>query len=128
MSYITLTFWHLGSIGIAFIIGTALLFTPKGSPAHRLFGRVYLLMLMVSAGVTLLMPAHSTHRLFDHWGVLHILSFVVLYYAPAGWWAAYQGRMQTHRRIMTNLYIGSILIAGFFAFMPGRLLHGWLFG
>jgi uncharacterized membrane protein len=29
---------------------------------------------------------------------------------------------------MLGLYLGGILIAGAFAFSPGRMLHAWLFG
>jgi uncharacterized membrane protein len=29
---------------------------------------------------------------------------------------------------MLGLYFGGILIAGAFAFTPGRMLHAWLFG
>jgi len=33
-----------------------------------------------------------------------------------------------HRANMLGVYVGGVLIAGAFALMPGRLLHGWLFG
>lgn len=29
---------------------------------------------------------------------------------------------------MISLYVGGLLIAGSFTLMPGRLLHGWVFG
>ena len=39
-----------------------------------------------------------------------------------------RGDIKAHRANMIGLYIGSILIAGAFAFSPGRMLHEWLFG
>jgi uncharacterized membrane protein len=29
---------------------------------------------------------------------------------------------------MVSLYVGGLLVAGALAWMPGRMLHGWLFG
>ena len=38
-----------------------------------------------------------------------------------------RGNVAAHRGHMVGVYVGGILIAGSFAFSPGRLLHGWLF-
>jgi uncharacterized membrane protein len=51
----------------------------------------------------------------------------LLYSVPAAFINARRGDVQAHRRAMVGLYIGGMLIAGSFAFMPGRLLHRWLF-
>jgi uncharacterized membrane protein len=42
--------------------------------------------------------------------------------------AARRGHIRAHRFAMISLYVGGILIAGAFAFSPGRMLHKWLFG
>jgi uncharacterized membrane protein len=34
--------------------------------------------------------------------------------------------VKSHRNNMIGLYVGGLIIAGSFAFMPGRLLHTWL--
>ena len=36
--------------------------------------------------------------------------------------------VRLHRGNMLGLYFGGLIIAGGFAFAPGRLLHGWIFG
>jgi uncharacterized membrane protein len=46
---------------------------------------------------------------------------------PAAYIHARRGNIAKHRSAMIGLYVGGILIAGSFAFMPGRLLHSWLF-
>jgi uncharacterized membrane protein len=33
-----------------------------------------------------------------------------------------------HRSAMLGVYIGGILIAGTFAFLPGRIMHAMVFG
>ena len=66
--------------------------------------------------------------LFGHLGGVHVLSLLVLYSVPQAWQAARQGRVAAHRVIMRRLYAGGLLLAGSLALLPGRMLHGWLFG
>jgi len=42
MTYLQLAYLHLATIVPAFLIGTALLFMRKGTPRHRLLGRIYM--------------------------------------------------------------------------------------
>ena len=73
------------------------------------------------------MPAQLGPRWFGHFGVIHLFSLFALYSAPAAWFAVRRGDIAAHRRIMTGLYAGGLLLAGGFAFAPGRMLHAWLF-
>src|SRR4051794_5937899 len=41
--------------------------------------------------------------------------------------SARHGNLRAHRNAMLGLYFGGILLAGAFAFIPGRLLHQVLF-
>jgi uncharacterized membrane protein len=36
--------------------------------------------------------------------------------------------IRLHKRAMLGVYIGGILIAGAFTFVPGRIMHAVLFG
>lgn len=84
---------------------------------------------MATTGVvTLLMPAEVGPQFFGHFGYIHIFSLLTLYLVPSAYIAARKGNIKRHRGNMFGLYIGGILIAGSFAFAPGRLLHTWLFG
>ncbi|WP_461534992.1 DUF2306 domain-containing protein [Spongorhabdus nitratireducens] len=100
----------------------------KGTAGHKVAGKFYLLLMLVTAVVTLLMPARVGPALFQHFGYIHLFSLLTLYSVPAAWFAAQRGDIRTHRNTMIGLYCGGILIAGSFAFMPGRLIHEWLFG
>lgn len=128
MSYLQLAYLHLATVLPAFVIGAFLLWRTKGTPTHKAFGRVYVVLMMVTVALTLFMPAHVGPTVLDHWGFIHILSVVVLICLPLAVWAARQGDIATHRANMLGVYCGGILVAGTFAFMPGRLLHGWIFG
>lgn len=126
MPYLLLVYLHLATIAPAFLLGSWLLLAPKGSPLHKRLGHIYLLLMLLTALTTLMMPAKVGARFLDHFGWLHLLSLLVFYTVPAAFFAARRGDIKEHALNMLGLYIGGILIAGSFAFMPGRLLNSWL--
>lgn len=128
MTYDSLAYLHLASILPAFLIGTLLLLRRKGTTRHRFLGRAYLVLMLATGITTLFMPARVGPSVLGHFGFIHLFSLLTLYAVPTAWRAARQGDIATHRGNMIGLYVGGILIAGAFALMPGRLLHGWLFG
>lgn len=127
MSYLQLAYVHLATIVPAFLIGTFLLIKRKGSPLHRALGKVYMLLMLFTAIVTLFMNAEIGPQLFGHFGFIHLFSVLVLISVPSAYFAARSGNIKRHRSNMIGLYVGGILIAGSFTFAPGRLLHSWLF-
>ena len=127
MAYTELAYLHLATILPAFLIGTYLLLNRKGTPSHKLLGKTYMLLMLVTAAVTLFMPAGIGARFLNHFGYIHIFSVLVLYNVPVAYLAAKRGYLQTHRGNMIALYFGGILIASSFTLMPGRMLHDWLF-
>ena len=126
--YDVIAYVHLATILPAFLIGTYLLLRSKGTDLHRLLGKVYMLLMLFTGLITLLMPAALGSRLFDHFGFIHLLSVLTLVTVPTAYFAAKNHDVARHKGSMIGLYVGGILIAGFFAFMPGRRLNFWLFG
>jgi uncharacterized membrane protein len=127
MTYDQLVYLHLGTVVPAFFIGTYLLLNRKGTPRHKMLGRIYILLMIVTAIATLLIPAEVGPRFLGHFGFIHSFSALTLYSAPAAYIYARKGNIKAHQGNMIGLYVGGILIAGSFALMPGRLLHRWLF-
>ena len=125
MSYLQLTYFHLGTVFPAFLIGTYLLANRKGTPGHKLLGKIYMLLMLFTALITLFMSAEVGPTFWGHFGFIHLFSFLVLYSVPVAYFAARSGNVKSHKLSMIGLYVGGILIAGAFTFMPGRLLHGW---
>jgi uncharacterized membrane protein len=123
MTYYQLAYLHLGTIIPAFAIGTYLLAMKKGTRPHKLLGKIYMSLMLVTAIVTLFMPAYVGPRLLEHFGFIHLFSLLVLYSVPAAYIYARNGNIVKHRQRMISLYIGGILIAGAFTLMPGRLLN-----
>lgn len=127
MNYIQLTYFHLATIFPAFLIGSYLLANRKGTPRHRLLGKVYMLLMLTTAIITLFMKAEVGPALLGHFGFIHLFSVLALYSVTAAYSAARQGNIVAHKANMIGLYVGGILIAGAFTFAPGRLLHSWFF-
>lgn len=121
-------FWHLGTVIPCFIIGTILLLIKKGTSLHKKAGRIYMILMLITAFITLFMPAQVGPRFFNHFGYIHCFSFLTLYSVPTAYIAIKKGDVKTHKRKMILLYFGAIIIAGGFTFYPGRFLYEFFFG
>ena len=127
MCYYQLAYAHLATIVPAFVIGTSQLFMTKGTRRHKLLGKTYMILMLVTATITLFMPAQVGPRIIGHFGYIHLFSALVFYAVPSAYISARRGNVAAHKRAMIGLYVGGLLVAGTFAFMPGRMLHAWLF-
>lgn len=127
MTYYQIAVAHLAIILPAFILGSILIFMRKGSPLHKILGRSYLLLMLATGIITLFMSAKVGPVFLGHFGFIHLISLYTLYLVPAAYIAARRGNINKHKTHMISLYVGGILIAGIFAFVPGRMLHGLFF-
>ncbi len=128
MGYIELMYLHLATVVPCFIIGTLLLVIKKGTNVHKILGRIYMILMMITALITLIMPTQVGSRFLNHFGWIHSFSFLTLYTVPAAYWAIKRGDIKTHKQKMILLYFGAIIIAGGFTFIPGRYLYEVFFG
>lgn len=123
MNYIELMYLHLATVVPAFAIGTLLLIIKKGTSIHKIYGRIYMILMIITALITLFMEAEVGPKLFNHFGWIHSFSFLTLYTVPTAYMAIKKGNVKSHKRKMILLYFGAIIIAGGFTFVPGRYLH-----
>ncbi len=128
MTYLQLAYLHLATVLPAFLIGSFMLLRRKGTPAHKMLGRIYLVLMITTATIALFMPARVGPTILGHFGLIHLLCVLAIYAVPQAYLAVRRGDIKTHRIAMIKLYVGAILIAGAIALAPGRLLNGWLFG
>lgn len=128
MTYTQLAYLHLATVVPAFVIGGLQILRRKGTPLHRLLGKVYMLLMLGTALITLAMPAKVGPQWLHHFGFIHLFSLVALINIPIAYFAARYKNIRVHQAATISLYIGGILIAGTLAFLPGRMLHKWLFG
>ncbi len=128
MDYKTLMFIHLYTVFPAFLLGTISLLLKKGTRFHKTIGRIYMVLMLFTAVVTLFMRAHVGPTLFNHFGWIHLFSFLTIWTVPTAYLAIKRGDVKSHKRKMLLLYFGAIIIAGGFTFFPGRYLHSVCFG
>ena len=126
--YDQLTYLHLASVGLAGVLGTYLMIVRKGDSHHKKLGKIYMVLMLVTASVSLIMPAQIGFTLFNHFGPIHLLSFLAIISVVTAYLAIKQGNISLHQKSMIGLYFGGVIIAGAFTLMPGRLLNTWFFG
>ncbi len=128
MESIELKIWHALTVTFAFIIATVLLVQRKGTEGHRQWGQIFMLLMMLIAITTLVMPATIGPRLFNHFGPLHLLSVLILYAIPAAFYSVKTGNILAHKRHILVVYFFGFILAGTLALMPNRFIHVWLWG
>src|SRR5712671_1834835 len=109
----------------AFAIGVVQLTAPKGTVPHRLIGWSWVMLMLTVALSSLFI--HKI-RLWGPWSPIHLLSILVLVTLPLAVWRAHQHDVRRHRNAMTALFMGALVIAGVFTFLPGRIMHAVAFG
>jgi uncharacterized membrane protein len=67
-------------------------------------------------------------RSWGPWSPIHLLSIVTLVSLPMAVWRARRHDARNHRKAMTALFVGALMIAGEFTFFPGRIMHAVAFG
>ena len=123
---LTLVYLHLATVLPAAAVGGWVLSQRKGTRHHRRMGWVYVTLMMLTALISLGIPAVVGPTVFNHFGFIHLFSALVLVSLPVAIWAVRNGHRQWHRHSMINVFIGGIGIAGLLTLMPGRLMHQWL--
>ena len=128
MEYQNLMFLHLSTVIPCALIGAFLLLSPKGGTRHRSLGKVYMSLMMITAIITLFMSNRVGPSFLAHFGFIHLFSVLTICSVPAAFIAIRKGEVKRHRRIMWSLYIGAIMIAGGFTFVPGRYMYELILG
>ena len=127
-TYSFLMYAHLITVVPCIFLGAFLLSARKGNKNHRGIGKIYMLLMLFTALVSLFLPAHVGQQFLGHFGWIHLFSILTIYSIPTALWAVRKGNIKKHKIKMIALYIGAIGIAGGFTLAPGRYLHTVFFG
>jgi uncharacterized membrane protein len=116
---------HATAAVAAMLLGALVLFRPKGTPAHKLMGRIWALLMLVVATSAIFI---NEIRLLGPFSPIHL--FVLLTYGGVaqGIWFIRHGRVREHQATMKSVYLGALLLTGAFTLLPGRRMHAVLFG
>ena len=115
---------HVFSVTVAFVSGLIVFLLPKGTGLHRLLGWSFVCAMIGAAVTSVMMIADLGTGI----NFLHVFTVITAVSLTLGLYAIRRGDVRNHAGNMVGLYIGGLLIAGSFAFLPGRLMWRMLFG
>jgi len=115
---------HIAAALTALLLGTVQLVGIKGTGLHRLIGWSWVVA-MVTVAVSSLFIRQINPGSFS---LIHLLSGWTLIALPMALFAVRRGRIASHARGMTWTFIGGLIVAGAFTFLPGRLMWEVFFG
>jgi uncharacterized membrane protein len=116
---------HAFAAMTAFALGVVQLSAPKGTLPHRTLGWIWVVLMTVVS-----LSSFWIHqlRLWGPWSPIHLISIFTLVTLPLAVWAAHRHAVERHRRAMTGLFFGALVIAGIFTLVPGRIMHAVVLG
>jgi len=117
---------HLATIIPAFFLGPVILFRKKGDATHRFLGRIWAVLMLVTAIASAFIRAPGGGIAGTGYSPIHIFTVWTLINVPMAIWLARSGKIAQHRSVMIGLYVG-LCIAGGFAFLPGRIMGNLVF-
>jgi uncharacterized membrane protein len=109
---------HLTAVLPAIPLGAWLLLSRKGTPTHKLMGKVWVA-LMVATAISALFIRSLNDGSFS-W--IHIFVPLTLHGAWLIVSSARKGDIAAHRKHTARLYLLALIIPGAFAFLPDRVM------
>lgn len=120
---------HWATAVLAFCTGLVIFSLPKGTATHKAIGWLYVTAMMVTATAAIFVrssPAESNMTLFG-FSPIHIFVPVTFVGIGGALMAIRRGDVAKHRSSMLGTFLGALLIAGAFTFLPGRHMHSFFF-
>ena len=115
---------HVAAAVAAMAIGAIMIVLPKGTGFHRLLGWSWVSSMIVVAATSVMMISDLRTGI----NPLHAFTAVTVISLWVGLAGIRRGNVRQHAGSMIGLYIGGLLIAGAFAFIPGRTMWNVFFG
>lgn len=115
---------HIFAALAALLIGTAILLQRKGSRLHKALGWGWVLAMATTAVSSLWITEING----DAWSFIHLLSGWTIVALPMAIFAIRNRKVDAHRRAMTGMFVGGLIVAGSLSFIPGRFMFEFFFG
>lgn len=115
---------HVAGAMTAMVVGMLIFMLPKGTGFHRLLGWSWVSSMIIVAATSIAMISDSRGGV----NALHIFTAITVVSLWGGLSGIRRGNVRQHAASMTGLYVGGLIIAGLFAFIPGRVMWNVVFG
>lgn len=116
---------HIVVAALAVLFGAMQLTFKKGTWVHRQVGRFWVILM---AAVALTSFFIHEIRVWGLWSPIHLLSIFTLGTLFIGVYAARQKQYRTHAITMSATYFLALILTGALTLLPGRVMHGMVFG
>lgn len=129
--------WHIQVHAFAalaaLVLGAVQFLAPKGTLPHRVLGPIWvaLMALVVLTAAFIVRPREPGASFFIHFSFIHYIFIPLTTFGLVGglvYILAGGPQMKRHAGPFFGLFIGGLVIAGFFTFTPGRIMYDVLFG
>jgi uncharacterized membrane protein len=115
---------HISAALTALAIGAVLMSLPKGSGLHKALGWTW----VAAMAVTAVSSFFITGLNGDAFSLIHLLSGWTVIALPMAIYAVRNRNVDRHRRTMSGLYFGGLIVAGALTFIPGRFMFEMFLG
>ena len=115
---------HIIAALVVTTIGLVVISLPKGSALHKVLGWTWVIAVAATAGTSFFVTGLNGEPL----SIIHALSGWTMVALPLGIYAIKRGDIGGHRRTMTGLFFGGVLVAGAPTFIPGHFMYQLFFG
>ena len=109
---------HIVTAVAALILGIAMFVRRKGTRSHKLIGKLFLLM-MLGTATSAYFIRYINEGSFS-W--IHIFIPITFFAAFETVFYIRKGNLKGHKRAVTGLFFGALLIPGVLSFLPGRTM------
>lgn len=108
-----------------FFLGIVQFTIARGTNLHRVIGWIWVTLMMLVALTSFFIHEIRRRGSFS-W--IHLLSLLVIVRLPSVVMAARRGNIARHRMGTVLMFVGALVVAGAFMFLPDRIIHRVLFG
>jgi len=115
---------HVAGALVALVVGMLIFLLPKGTGFHRLLGWTWVSSMIIVAATSVAMIVDFGNGV----NALHVFTAITVVSLWGGLAGIRRGDVRQHAASMTGLYVGGLIIAGLFAFIPGRIMWNAVFG
>lgn len=115
---------HVAAAMLALVVGVVIFLLPKGTGFHRALGWTWVSSMIVVAATSVAMIVDLKTGV----NALHVFTAVTVVSLWAGLTGIRRGDVRQHAGSMMGLYVGGLIVAGVFAFIPGRTMWQVVFG
>ena len=122
---------HWVTVSLAFVLGLIIFSLKKGTRFHKALGWGYVTLMTVTMVAAFFIRSPGGYTLgpgLSGFSLIHLFIPFTAFGLAGALIAIKRGKTRHHARGMIVTFLGALVIAGLFTFLPGRRMHMLFFG